>query len=249
MSGLTSAATLGKIFLQLTGVQRGGHDGEFQVRAMLFLQIECAGQRDVAVKMAFVKFVENEDGHAVQLRVLNHLPQQNAFGHKPDFGFGRRDIFEADLVTDLLAKFHVQFLGDARREQPGRQPARLKNHHLAVPQEIVPEQHLRHLRGFTGAGGRGQNQPPVGFQPGDEIAFDVVDGQTVGHVPPIVTGRMSLTPRKIRECSLSCRACGSSESAHPSSVAVLRRVDSADATTQARKAPKNQAAGALLGAR
>ena len=146
---------MGKIFLQLTGVQRGGHHGQFQVRALLFLQIECAGQGDVAVQMAFVKFVENEDGHAFQRGVLEHLPQQNAFGHKPDFGPGRRDIFEADLVTDLLAKFHVQFLGDPGREQPGRQPARLKHHHLAVPQEIVPEQHLGNLGGFTGAGGCG----------------------------------------------------------------------------------------------
>jgi hypothetical protein len=164
----------------------------------LFLQIERAGQRDVPVQMALVKFVENEDGHAFQSGIIEHLPQQNAFGYKPDFGPRRRDIFEADLVTDLFAELHVQFLRNAGREQSCGEPARLKHHHLAGAQEIVPEQHLGHLGGFAGAGGRGQNQPPAGFQPGDNVAFDVVDGQTVGHVPPIVTGRMSLAPRKIR---------------------------------------------------
>ena len=68
---------------------------------MLLLQIQRAGQRDVAVKMPFVKFVENQRRNAAQFRVVNHLPQQNAFGHKPDFRPRRRDIFEADLITDL----------------------------------------------------------------------------------------------------------------------------------------------------
>ena len=131
--------------------------------------------------MALVKFVEDQNGNAVQLRVFNHLPQQNAFGHKPDFCPRRRHIFEADLVTDFLAEFHVQFLRNAGREQTCGQPARLKHHHLAGAQEIMPEQHLGNLRGFAGPGGRRQNQSPVGFQPGDNIALDVVNGQTVGH--------------------------------------------------------------------
>ncbi len=54
---------------------------------MLFLQIQRARQRDVAVKMPLVKFVEDQNGDAVQFRVVNHLPQQNAFGDETDFGF------------------------------------------------------------------------------------------------------------------------------------------------------------------
>src|SRR5260221_12467766 len=43
------------------------------------------------------------------------------------------------------------------------------------------QEHLWDLGGFAGAGGRGQDQAPVGFQPGDEVALDLVNGQTVGH--------------------------------------------------------------------
>ena len=148
---------------------------------MLLLQIERARQRDVAVKMAFVKFVEDEDRNAAQLRIVNHLPEQNAFRYKTNFRLRRRDIFEADLVADFVAKLDAEFLRHARREQPRGQPARLENHDLPVAEQPVPEQHLRDLRGFAGTGRRGQNQPPVGFQPGDDVALDFVNGQTVGH--------------------------------------------------------------------
>ena len=79
-----------KIFLQLRRVQRCGHHDEAQIRPVLFLQIQRAGQRDVAVKMPLVKFVEDENGNALQLRVVNHLPQQNALGDEADFGFAPR---------------------------------------------------------------------------------------------------------------------------------------------------------------
>jgi hypothetical protein len=47
----------------------------------------------------------------------------------------------------------------------------------------VLEQHLGDLRGFAGTGRRGQNQPSPGFQPGNEVALDFVNGQTVSHAP------------------------------------------------------------------
>ena len=152
MSLVTSTPTLGKIFFQLTSIQRRGHDDEIQIGAMLLLQIERAGQCDVAVKMAFVKFVEDQDGNAAQLRIVNHLPQQDAFSLKPDFRLRRCDIFEADLVADFVAKLDAEFLRNARREQPRGQPTRLENHDLPVAEQAVPEQHLRDLRGFAGTG-------------------------------------------------------------------------------------------------
>ena len=150
---------------------------------MLLLQVERARQRDVAVKMPFVKFVEDEDGNAAQLRIVNHLPEQNTFGYKTDFSPRRCDIFETDLVADFVAELDAEFLRHARREQSRGQPARLENHNLPVTEQSVPEQHLRDLRGFARAGWRGQNQPPVGFQPGDEVALNFVNGQTVSHAP------------------------------------------------------------------
>ena len=77
---------------------------------MLLLQVERAGQRDVAVKMAFVKLVEDQDGNPAQFRIVNHLPEQHTFRHKPDFRLRRCDIFEADLVADFVAKLDIEFL-------------------------------------------------------------------------------------------------------------------------------------------
>jgi hypothetical protein len=37
------------------------------------------------------------------------------------------------------------------------------------------------LRGFAGAGGRGQNQPAIGLQARDDFRFDFINGQTIVH--------------------------------------------------------------------
>ena len=66
------------------------------------------------------------------LRVFNHLPQQNAFGDEPDFGFGRRDVFKPDLVADFIAEPDAEFLRHARGEQSRSEPARLQDDDLAA---------------------------------------------------------------------------------------------------------------------
>ena len=48
-------------------------------------------------------------------------------------------------------------------------------------EKTVPEKHLRHLRGFAGTGRSGQNQPTAGIQPGDDVALNFVNGQSVSH--------------------------------------------------------------------
>ena len=55
------ACRLRQIILQQLHIQRRGHDDEIQVGPVLLLQFERARQRDVAVKMPFMKFVEDED--------------------------------------------------------------------------------------------------------------------------------------------------------------------------------------------
>ena len=50
-----------------------------------------------------------------------------------------------------------------------------------VAEQSVLEQHLRDLRGFAGAGGRLQHEPPRRFQRGDDVVLDFVNGQAIGH--------------------------------------------------------------------
>ena len=60
-----------QIFLQEACIQGRGHDREFQVGARGRLKLEGAGQGNVAIQMALVKFVEKNRGDAAQLGILN----------------------------------------------------------------------------------------------------------------------------------------------------------------------------------
>ena len=56
-------------------IERGRHDQNDEIGPPRLLKLQRAGQRDVAVEMAFVKFVEDDDAETVQLRVSQHLPK------------------------------------------------------------------------------------------------------------------------------------------------------------------------------
>ena len=58
-----------EIFFERAGIERGGHDDEFEVGPRRFLQVERAGERDVAVEMPLVEFVEEDRGDAAQLGI------------------------------------------------------------------------------------------------------------------------------------------------------------------------------------
>ena len=150
----------------------------FKSGRMLFLQVQGAGEGDVAVKMAFVKFVEENGRDSAQLWVVNHLPQQNPFGHKTDFRFGRCDILETNLVADLFAEFRRRVPAPRARRAGVRPAGAAGGSPPGHRQEAVLQKHLRHLRGFARTGGRGQNQAAIGFQTGDDVLFDFINGQS-----------------------------------------------------------------------
>ena len=50
------------------------------------LQLQRARERDVAVEMALVKFVEKDRRHVAQFRILDQLPQQNSFRDETNAG-------------------------------------------------------------------------------------------------------------------------------------------------------------------
>ena len=116
---------LGKIVLQLACIQGRGHDDDDQVGAMLFLDVQRTRQRDVAVEMAFVKFIEDDGRDTRELVVLNELPQQDAFGLEFDFGGHADAILESYLITNLMPELHVKFLRDTGREHTRGETTRL----------------------------------------------------------------------------------------------------------------------------
>ena len=120
-AGCQHPGTRRQIFFQLARIQRRRHDRQHEIRAMFFLLNERLCECDVAVKMPLMKLIEQNCGYAAQLRVVNHLPQQNALGDKTDLVFADVAFSKADLITDLLARVALQALtqrvrrADARR--------------------------------------------------------------------------------------------------------------------------------------
>ena len=148
-----------EIILQRARIEGGGHHDDEQVGPALFLDVQRAGQRNVAVEMPLVEFVKDQGLNSCECRVLDQLTQQNSFGLELDARSAAGHVLKSDLVTHLTAKLHPQFVCHPRREQSRCEPPRLENHHLAVVEQTVPEQHLRHLRGLAGTGRCLQHKP------------------------------------------------------------------------------------------
>ena len=107
--------------------QGGGHDDQPQVGPRRFLDLQCAGKRDVAVEVPFVEFVKKDRGDARQSGVGEHLAKEHAFGDVLDPRSRTGDVIEPDPVADLGSERPVvPFAGDAGRQHPCRQPARLE---------------------------------------------------------------------------------------------------------------------------
>src|SRR5262249_50646211 len=76
-----------KVLREQISVEGGRHHCETQIRAFLFLHLKGPREGNVAVEMALVEFVKEQGGDARQLRIIDHLPQQNAFGDETNFSF------------------------------------------------------------------------------------------------------------------------------------------------------------------
>lgn len=166
-----------EVGLEFVGVERGGHDHDQKVGAMGLLDIKSASQRDIAIEMPLVEFVEDDGGDAFEGGVGDQLAKEDTFGFKLELGCGAGDVFEADLEPDLLTESTPEFGGDARGEQTCGEAAGLEDDALAVVEKPVFEQDLGHLSGLTGAGGGLQNEPTGRFERFDDGDFDVVDGE------------------------------------------------------------------------
>ena len=90
-----------EVRLHYTRIEGRRHDDQLQVRACRFLQHARACQGDVTVDMAFVKLIEQDRRHAVEVRRRQQAAQQDALGHVAYAG-GRRGLtFEPYLVAHL----------------------------------------------------------------------------------------------------------------------------------------------------
>ena len=109
------------------GLERGGHDDDFEIGAARLLQSLGQGQGDVAQEIALVKFIEDDHGDAVKAGVVLEPAQENALGDKTDAGAEAGAVVEADLVADLGAERAVALPGHAGGDGAGGDAAGLED--------------------------------------------------------------------------------------------------------------------------
>ena len=173
----------GEVLFQAGGFKRRRHDDEQEVGAGGFLDLQGAGEGDVAVEVAFVELVEDEGGDTGEGGVGEHLAQEDALGDVLDAGAAAGDVVQTDAVADLVADAGVvAFAGDAGGEHPGREAARLEDDGATIgAEETGVEEHLRDLRRFAGAGGGLEDDAAgTGAEAADEVVREFVDREAVG---------------------------------------------------------------------
>ena len=129
-------------------LQGGRHHEDGEVGTLGLLKRERAGERDIAVQVALVEFVEDDGSDALESGVVDHAAQQDAFSYEADACLAAADVFEADLIADLLAEADIHFLGDPAGEHAGGDSAGLEDDDFAGLIEVVAVENLGELGGF-----------------------------------------------------------------------------------------------------
>jgi hypothetical protein len=133
------------------------------------------GEGHVAVEVALVELVHEDDANPLERRIGDEPPREDALGHEADPRLFARDILETDLVADRTPDLFPQLLGDAARGEAGSQASRLQDDDF--PLEAGVEERARHARGFARAGRRLEDEAGRTPQRGDDLGKEGVDGE------------------------------------------------------------------------
>lgn len=104
-----------------------------------------------------MKLVEDDAADAFEEGVGKHHAQEYAFGDKADTGAFRGNAVHADLVADFVAKALASFGCDALCEHSSGEAAGLEDKDFSGAGELVVEDELGDLRGFSRSGWRLEN--------------------------------------------------------------------------------------------
>ena len=129
------------------------------------------------MQVTLVKFIENNRRYTAQLRIGEHLAEQNPLGDKQEPRVAGRNIIESDLVANLATEFHSPLACDARRQHPRSQAAWLQNDATTVGQNAPVEEDLGNLRGFARAGRGFKDETIPLAQRADDFLVEFINGQ------------------------------------------------------------------------
>src|SRR5204863_1549081 len=103
----------------------------FRVLAQTQLGVARKRETEIGVERALVEFVEQDGGNALQFRIVEDQPRENAFGHDLDPGLRRYLRTEAYAQADRLAHTPAERSGHAIGGGARRDPTRLQHEDLA----------------------------------------------------------------------------------------------------------------------
>ncbi|MNI46797.1 hypothetical protein D3C73_1012790 [compost metagenome] len=114
--------------------------------------IEAQGQRQVGIEAAFMKFVEDQQAHAVERRVFLQASRQDAFGDHLNARVGADLAVEAYPVAHRFPDFFTQLAGQSLRRSQRSQASWLEHQNGLPGQPRLIEQGQRNTGGLTRAG-------------------------------------------------------------------------------------------------
>ena len=139
-------------------IRGGRHRQQPQFGAQRALQIQAERQRQIGVQRAFVNFVEQHGGHAVQARIGLQAAHQQPLGHDLDARGGGYRAVQPRAIADALAHLLAQQERHPLRRRPRGEAARLQHHDAPVAAPGRGQQRQRNQRGLARAGRRDQQR-------------------------------------------------------------------------------------------
>ena len=88
---------------QRSGIESCRHDDEAEIRTRGRLKTEQECESQVAVQVALVKLIQDDDGDAVESRIVEQLSGEDTFGEVAQASRRSTDFLKSNLIADGLA--------------------------------------------------------------------------------------------------------------------------------------------------
>ncbi len=158
---------------------RRRHDEHPQILAQHGAAFERKGEAQIAVEMAFVRFVEEHRRNPIELGIVEDGVDEDCFGHHQNAGPRRTLAVEAGEIADGFARTFAKQFGHPLGRGARRDPARRGQDHRAGAPALI-EQRGRDRGGLARPGRSHQHRPRAAAQSLEHIRKHSVNGK-IGH--------------------------------------------------------------------
>jgi hypothetical protein len=159
------------------GLERRRHDDQAEVRTHRVLEVAHGGERDVALEVALVELVEDDDPHVLEERVDDQLAAENALGHEPEPRRRPAALLETHAVADLAANRAAALARHPLGRGACRDPPRLEDDDVTLACEAGVQDGGRHARRLAGTGRGAQHEARARAQRGGDLGEQRIDGE------------------------------------------------------------------------